>query len=213
MQNAEGSGVRSPWYHRDLHGPWRTLGIVLTVVAVSWIGLGLYRIPAVEQQKKSEQTVAFIRAQKITMDDVDGKHLPPPPSPAQVDATVAGVDANNNGIRDDVELAIFKLHPDSARIRAAELQYAMAEQMYLTSVFDTETWKAVAEQLDRSYQCIGETFPRDDIQAGLRMIKELAKEVEDLTFNTQSRVRQYSSANQFQTSFGLPNGNVCDLKL
>ena len=74
---------------------------------------------------------------------MNGEHLPPPPDPAQVDATIEGVDANANGIRDDVELAIFERYPDSLKIRAAELQYAMALQMYLTEVFNSETLVAV----------------------------------------------------------------------
>ena len=81
---------------------------------------------------------------------MNGEHLPPPPDPAQVDATIEGVDANGNGIRDDVELAIFKKYPNSARIRAAELQYAMALQMYLSKVFNSETLVAVIQGEDRA---------------------------------------------------------------
>ncbi|MDP2648392.1 MAG: hypothetical protein Q8P19_00655, partial [bacterium] len=122
------------------YGRWVLLGIVLFLVA-----LAIVRIPAVTQKEKTADAVAFIKSRHITMADVDGQHLPPPPDPAEVDATVEGIDANQNGIRDDVELAIFKKYPNDARIRAAELQYAMTEQMYLTQVFNTETWKAVAE--------------------------------------------------------------------
>ena len=52
-----------------------------------------------------------------------GTNLPPQPYEPENDATVAGLDKNNNGIRDDVELAIFAKYPKSAKIRAAELQY------------------------------------------------------------------------------------------
>ena len=37
------------------------------------------------------------------MDDVTGKNLPQDPG-AEADKTIAGIDANKNGIRDDVEL-------------------------------------------------------------------------------------------------------------
>ena len=40
--------------------------------------------------------------------------------------TIAGIDANKNGIRGDMELAIFKQYPDSAKTRAVLLQYALA---------------------------------------------------------------------------------------
>ena len=57
-----------------------------------------------------------------------GKNLPSDPG-ALADATVQGVDANQNGIRDDVELAVFKEYPNSAKTRAVLLQYALALQM------------------------------------------------------------------------------------
>ncbi len=61
----------------------------------------------------------------------NGKHLPLTPNKEENDATVAGIDNNGNGIRDDVELAIFAKYPNSAKIRAAELQYAMALQLMI----------------------------------------------------------------------------------
>ena len=211
MQNAEESGGATAWYRRELHGFWRVLGIALTVLVVSLIALGIYRIPAVKQQQKSEETVALIQAQNLTMNDVDGKHLPPPPDPKQVDATVAGIDANQNGIRDDVELAIFAKYPNDIRVRAAELQYAMAEQMYLTSVFSTDTWKAAAIQLDRGYQCIGETFPRTNLAEFIRVTNQRTEDVENLIFNTKEREVASQAADKFTTSFGSDDQSYCDL--
>ena len=60
---------------------------------------------------KTNEQVAKIHNTKLTMDDVTGKNLPPDPG-AEADKTIAGIDANKNGIRDDVELAIFKEYPD-----------------------------------------------------------------------------------------------------
>ena len=163
---------------------------------------------------RSADAVAAIEAQKLTMDDVDGKHLPPPPDPAQVNATIAGIDANGNGIRDDVELAIFAKYPGQSnlKIRAAELQYAMTEQMFLTMVFDSNTWKAVAEQDDRAFQCIGLLYPRDDIQSALNALKTKAKEVENFEFNNSARtVKRNAIDSSFETSFGNSNQSYCDV--
>ncbi|MFY9463152.1 MAG: hypothetical protein WAP52_03130 [Candidatus Sungiibacteriota bacterium] len=78
-------------------------------------------------KQKTDEQVAKIHATKLSLDDVMGKNLPPDPG-VEADKTLQGIDASRNGIRDDVELAIFKLHPDSARIRAVLLQYALALQ-------------------------------------------------------------------------------------
>ena len=115
----------------------RIIGIFAAVVVVLFIGLVIYRIPAVQEQQKTQETVEFIRSQKITREDVMGERLPPVPDPMLADATIEGVDANTNGIRDDVELAIFERYPNDVRIRSAMLQYAKALQLYFTMVFNS----------------------------------------------------------------------------
>jgi hypothetical protein len=177
---------------------WRFARWPLLVVLALYAALVIYRIPAVGEKKRTAEAVARIHAQKITLDDVMGKNLPPAPDPASVDATVAGVDANKNNIRDDVELAILKKYPSSARIRAAELQYAMAEQMYLTQVFNTETWKAVAEETGRANICMSLTKANEEY-------------VESLVFNTPVRKQAQEKAFEFITSHGSAAGTPCDI--
>ena len=117
--------------HDVFYKIWRFVRIPLAVVVVLLVGLTIYRFPYALEQRRAEEVVEFIRAQKITLNDVNGVNLPLAPDPAEVDATVEGVDANKNWIRDDVELAIFERYPNDARIRAAMLQYAMGLQLEL----------------------------------------------------------------------------------
>ncbi len=201
MFNATGSGGSS-FLRRAWHIARWPLGILL----VLYIGLVIYRIPSYNAEQRSKEVVAQIHAQKLTMNDVDGKHLPPPPDPEKVNATVEGIDANANGIRDDVELAIFKKYPNDIKIRAAELQYAMTEQMYLTKVFDTGTWKAVAEEDGRASICIS-TLDKGGT-AGARR-----KEVEDLVFNTSERKEALNNSYENITSHGSAPGTPCDVDL
>src|SRR3989344_6404543 len=132
---------------------WGWIKWPIIVLAVAYIAFTIWGVTLVFDRDKTDAAVAQIHAQKLTLADVMGKNLPQVPDQAENDATVAGIDKNNNGIRDDVELAIFKKYPNSAKIRAAELQYAMTEQMYLTKVTNTETWKAVAEEVGRAQLC------------------------------------------------------------
>jgi len=175
---------------------WVFLGFVLLYVAVV-----IYAYPHDHEAHLSAAMVAKIQAQRITPADIDGQYLPPPPDRAKVNATIAGIDANDNGIRDDVELAIFAEYPTSTATRAAELQYAMTEQMFLTDVFDQNTWKAVADQDDRAYQCVAAHSAETDI-------------VEALVVNTPERQQKFDEVfSSFETSFGLPSGAVCDIGL
>lgn len=192
---------------------WRVVRWLILAVVLLYIGLVLYRIPAVREQEKTAEVVAQIHAQKITLADVMGKALPPAPDPQENNATVAGIDKNDNGIRDDVELAIFKEYPNSAKIRAAELQYAMTEQLFLTKVFNTETWKAVAEADSRASFCVSLTYPRTNLKTFGQVIDSRIKEVESLVFNTQQRRMSKDSAFEFTTSYGLNSTNACDVNL
>ena len=117
-----------------LRAVWRWVRWPVLVLGFLYAVLVGFRTFVLFDEEKTAEAVAQIHAQKITLADVMGTTLPPAPDQAENDATVAGIDKNNNGIRDDVELAIFKKYPNSAKIRAAELQYAMALQLMLTKV-------------------------------------------------------------------------------
>jgi len=160
-------------------------------------------------EEKIAEAVAQIHAQKITLADVTGQNLPPVPDQAENDATIAGIDKNNNGIRDDVELAIFKKYPTSAKIRAAELQYAMALQLMLTKVTNTETWIAAAKETSRAAACVGESIPGKNFQLYLQR----KDEVEKLVTNTSQRQQAEDDAYYFTTSYGLPNTDICNIEL
>lgn len=192
-----------------LYKIWHYARWPLGVVALLYIGLVIYRIPVVWEKDKTAQMVAHIHAQKIVLADVLGMALPPIPNEQENNATVAGIDKNNNGIRDDVELAIFAKYPDSARVRAAELQYAMALQLMITEVFNTETWIAAAKETSRGSACIGLTVPNKD----LSIYTLRTKEVKDLVLNTPARKNASDKAYDYTTSFGLPNTDLCNVDL
>jgi hypothetical protein len=192
---------------------WRYARWFLLALVLGLLILAAFRIPVVEQRQQSEQLVDKIHSTHLSMADVDGTRLPPPPDASQKDATVAGVDANQNGIRDDVELAIFAKYPNDAKLRAAELQYALSQQLYITYVIDTETWKAAATQLDRAYQCIGSVYDGSSIEQSLALVQHRTKEIEDLMFNNQQRrVRRDNSAS-FTSSYGDSSDYYCDVVL
>ena len=181
-----------------LHRVWHIIRWPLGILFVLYIGIVIYSVPHALEKRKTEETVTRIHAQKLTIENVNGEHLPPPPDPAQVDATVEGIDANMNGIRDDVELAIFEKYPNSAKIRAAELQYAMALQMEFTQVFNPETLVNAINEEGRGFLCIAND--------------SRAKEVENLVANTPERSAfREQIRKKYMASFGLDTKDECDL--
>jgi hypothetical protein len=192
---------------------WRLGRWPLFILLAGYALLVAWDVVRISNSQMTFNEVVAIHMQHITLTDVEGKNLPPVPDQAENDATVAGIDKNNNGIRDDVELAIFKKYPDSAKIRAAELQYAMTEQMFLTEVSNTDTWKAVAEEDGRASSCLALTYPRDNLRQFMNVIDSRTKEVEDLVFNTKLRKDAEEQSFSHTTSFGDAPGVSCDVDL
>ena len=195
---------------------WRLIRIPLGVILLLYIGLVVYRIPAVIEKQKTEEAVLRIHAQKITLDNVMGVNLPPAPDPALVDATVAGIDENQNGVRDDVELAIFEEYPDSAKTRAVLLQYALVAQLETRlELVNPETVTAVAEHDSRASLCINKIVPRDNLEKAIEIKNKFVDFIETRQFNTVAR--KEASKNFYDgklRSFSTPRDRpVCDIDL
>jgi len=161
---------------------FKIIYILILVLFVAELFFGLYRF---YQKSQTQKAIDFINLEKITLNDVMGKKLPPVPDQKLNDSTIAGIDANKNGIRDDVELEIFKEYPNSARIRAAELQYAQALQLELTQISDSVTFGEVMRKSIYSELCIGElngSEGSDSITTDDRTAK-----IDKLVINTSSR--------------------------
>src|SRR3989344_2040009 len=125
------------------------LGLYLVLVA--------FRVVHFFNLDKTNAQVEKIHNTKLTLNDVMGTNLPP--EPIDADETVAGIDANQNGIRDDVELAIFEAYPNSARTRAPLLQYALVLQMQMTlPVINTDTATEIITELSRADSCVADTL-------------------------------------------------------
>ena len=177
--------------------------VAIVIVAIYFIVV-LIRIPHFWNLDKTNQAVAKIHATKLTLDDVMGKNLPPDPG-AEADKTVAGVDANQNGIRDDVELAIFKEYPNSAKTRAVLLQYALALQMEMTQpIVNTETVTAVAQEKSRASMCITDIVSRKDIQKFINITTKYTDFIKQKQINNDIR-------DNFELNFYKKLGSYKDL--
>lgn len=186
---------------------WRFLRWPLGVALIVYLGFVLAEVNWPVSKAKSDAAVAAIHAQRLTMKDVDGSNLPPEPDPAKVDATVEGIDANANGIRDDVELAIFDKYPTDIKVRAAALQYAMALQLYVTTVFNAETWLAAVEQKSMAQSCI--FFSSEPNSASRRAHQDFSF---DKVINSRARERALAHSDDFAAVFSVPEGEPCHVR-
>ena len=148
-----------------------------------------------------------------------GKNLPPDPG-AEADKTVAGIDANKNGIRDDVELAIFKEYPKSAKTRAVLLQYALALQMEaMQTVVNEETVTEVVREQSRADSCVSDSLvPRKSPESSrsyvdIEKIDTFINFVKERQLNTDLRKMARKNFIEKIGSYSESENKVCDIDI
>ncbi|PIR46656.1 MAG: hypothetical protein COV07_03240 [Candidatus Vogelbacteria bacterium CG10_big_fil_rev_8_21_14_0_10_45_14] len=219
--NTTNSLIRSVWLGARRH---------LLIAFLVFVAFGLLRLPVLDQRDKTPEQIEKIRETKLTMDDVLGTNLPKHPNTilredgntnpteadirAYYDSTIAGKDENANGIRDDVELAIFESYPDSAKTRAALLQYALALQMEMTQPFvNTEVVIAVAQVGDKALNCIWSIVSREIREVFISQTEEYEEFVNLNQINTEARQNAQTKFYKGNLeSYSSPNES-CDLDL
>lgn len=200
-----------------LNWGWRKILIrTLVVIFIIYVALVIVRAYHFWIVDKTNVQVEKIHATKLTLDDVFGKNLPPDPG-TEADKTVAGIDVNQNGIRDDVELAIFKEYPNSAKTRAVLLQYAFALQMGFTQpIINTETVTEIVREQDRAGSCVADALvPRKSPESDrsypeVEKIFSFTDSVEEKQINTDRRKKVWLDFLKKVGSYSSMN-NVCDI--
>ncbi|MDO9399193.1 MAG: hypothetical protein Q7T79_00685 [bacterium] len=201
---------------------WKIILIIICIIFVLLVVAVIYRLPVAIERSNTAEVVADIHNQKLTMDDVVGENLPSEPDIKLNNSTLAGIDTNNNGIRDDVELAIFKLYPNSARIRSGALQYAKAMQMHFRKdITNKDIFVAMIENEGRGDSCFWFALPSENVKLA-KTNEELSKafaikenknkEIYNLVFNTEMRKnKKDENYKRYMTSLGGGNEPYCDI--
>ncbi len=201
---------------------WKTRVLVAKAIYICLIVLLIVAMALRYNYKtKTEDALAKINSAVLTIDDVMGTNLPPKPIQELNDMTVAGFDVNNNGIRDDVELAIFEKYPDSAKIRAGMLQYALALQLELTEVINSETLVAVLQKRSNARICIDNAGLKINLETNPEVAKEAIditekrkEEVDNLILNTDLRSQKQTDIyNNYMTTYSTSFETNCDIEL
>ena len=192
----------------------KTIAVVFLVIVL--ICYAIYAFFRFSYIKNKDTALDKINSTVLTMADVMGTNLPKMPDEELNNSTIAGVDANNNMVRDDVELAIFEKYPDSAKMRAALLQYAQALQLELTAVNSEEVMHDYLEKWGASYLCFLDAIDYyndfNDGSGGYEFTKKINDEIDAIIINIQIRknYREYIYK-RFMTSSG-DSGKKCDVE-
>ncbi len=123
--------------------------------------------------------------------------------------SIAGIDANANGVRDDIDQHIEKKYTVPAD-RAAAMQMARAyQQMLLVDKRDTVALDAVSEIGSRAIVCGSLVFAGP---AGSVEFSQMVTLLESMTTNTKVRLLAYVAYNGARSGSvsTMPQGDTCD---
>jgi len=100
--------------------------------------------------------------------------------------SLTGIDANNNGIRDDIEIYIEKKFTDPKQ-KAAVQQFARAMQAEVTADYKNEiAVRNILLQANKSSKCMFDTFDQANIDT--RVYYPIMDEIEAMTANTKKDI-------------------------
>lgn len=123
--------------------------------------------------------------------------------------TLAGIDNNKNGIRDDIDTYIQKNYSQLEQRKAVE-QFAKAMQLtLLTDLTDTVNLKKAGIQSGKAIDCIFIKFKMNSIDKNPSIV---SSEIQSITTNTKSRLLAYLAYAKGLdgTVFTLSNGDICE---
>ena len=199
------------------HKIFKVLKWVFLILLALYLIVVIVRVFQMFALDRTNAQVEKIHNTKLKLADVMGDNLPPDPG-IEADKTIAGIDANNNGIRDDVELDVFKEYPNSAKTRAALLQYALALQMEVVQpIVNTLIVTEIITEEDRAHSCIGDILvPRKNTEyiitnLEVNKIYEYVDFIESKQLNTITRKNAQNEFLKNLRSYGDSNNQTCDI--
>lgn len=123
--------------------------------------------------------------------------------------SVAGIDANANGVRDDVE-AFIATHYSNPAQQAAALQFAATIQAAMVvDKANLAAAKAIAIRISRAINCLDTKF---DSSSGGKDAAAVGQEIESISTNTKARLLAHLAYSKALdgTVGNLPEGNTCE---
>ncbi|MBA4264674.1 MAG: hypothetical protein C0453_06295 [Comamonadaceae bacterium] len=154
------------------------------------------------------------------------KTPPPPPEPtpqekiAQLEAQgqlpqlerlplVAGIDIDNDGVRDDIAEHIRRTYTEPVQYRAAMQMARVHQAMLLVDKHDHIALQEVSERSMKAIACLHQVFSLGDGPPEGTRVRE---EIRSMTTNTKERLQTYLAYNKARSgSISVrPEGSVCE---
>jgi hypothetical protein len=125
-------------------------------------------------------------------------------------AGLKGIDANNNGIRDDIDRLIALKYAQTPAMKKAAEQKARALQQAMEATTKVQA-RIAGNEIMRAGKCTFKVMPRNT-EAEWKMQQQMSKEIVSLTGNTKERYIAYWNGEKLAGGmvFRQPEEPVCD---
>lgn len=122
--------------------------------------------------------------------------------------TLGGIDANTNGVRDDIERHIEKKYTEPAQRKAAMQTARAYQQMLLVDKSDVVALENVSGTGFRAIVCLNRIFSGEDV-ANSSLVRT---DIKAITTNTKQRLLAYLAYNKARDGSvsRLPEGDTCE---
>ena len=123
--------------------------------------------------------------------------------------TLGGIDANGDGVRDDIALHIQKTYADPAQRKAAMQMARSYQWMVLVDRNDAVALDDVSDRSSKAIACLNTAFPGDE---GAPMGSQMLRDIRAMTTNTRERLEAYLAYNKARSGSvsQMPKGNTCE---
>lgn len=120
---------------------------------------------------------------------------------------IRGPDADNNGIRDDIDAWIAAQPITDSQKRAAQQMARVLQAKLLVDLNDKVALQTLGERTAAGVVCLSDVFAPNRQQG-----RDLGNTIEAITANTRARARQYLAYNRSVSgsSGRLPEGDTCE---
>ncbi|WOE43247.1 hypothetical protein [Acinetobacter chinensis] len=122
--------------------------------------------------------------------------------------TVAGIDADDNGIRDDIDVYIGRIYTSEEQQKAASQFAKTLQASLLVNKEDKIAVKAASIANTKAITCIFDKFPNGEASNNESVVQYIL----GITTNTKIRLLEYVAFDKALdgTVISIPNGEVCD---
>ena len=137
---------------------------------------------------------------------INGIPVPPDPGPAN-DQTLAGIDSNGNGVRDDVERAIAQAYGGAPAEWKAAMQGAQALQQTMVANGNPALAAVANDAAMRAGYCLADSFPAADTSKVARASGTMFA----WTAGTPQRLAAFDATQTISTPFQyFSSGKACE---